>query len=339
MSDEGLPRSRAAAPLAILRGIYRVLAGWHNRLRGASDHGRTSNLSRDRTPGTPPVVLLVVSGIFLIAIIVASTWILVSHLLDRAIAVAERESSNITMVLAEHTDQAFQVMELAQISVIERMRALGVDSRDKFEGALSTHDTHLMLKDKIAGLPHVDGIAIFDAGGKLVNFSRSWPVPSFDVTQRDYFTAMQADANLQSFVGLPLRNRGTGTWAIAFALRVSAPNNEMLGFVVGVVELQYFEKLFAAIKLESGSSMALFRRDGTLLARHPRVDSLIGHSFGTNALSVRLVREAGYGVGRMAGVIDGEDRIIAAHAVRHYPPRVSVVPGSSSPSRVQPALV
>jgi hypothetical protein len=114
-------------------------------------------------------VLLFVSGVLLIALIVSGTWILVSQLRDRAIAVAERESSNITLVLAEQTDHAFQAMELAQASVIERISGLGIASRETFERSMSSHDVHLMLKDKIAGLPHVSGIAIFDAQGKLVN--------------------------------------------------------------------------------------------------------------------------------------------------------------------------
>jgi diguanylate cyclase (GGDEF)-like protein len=268
---------------------------------------------------SPPIILLCFCGLLLIAVIVLGTWVLASHLLDRAIAIAERESSNLTLVLAEQTDHAFQSMELAQTSVVERIRGLRLDSLDAFERSISGHDIHLMLKDKIGGLPHVSGIAIFDPRGKIVNFSRSWPAPEFDIMHRDFFQAMQSDPKLTSFVGAPLRNRGTGTWVISLARRVSGPNNEPLGFVVGIMELEYFEKLFHAIALEPGSSMALFRRDGILLARHPRVDSLIGRSFGANALSLRLVQATGRGVGRMAGIIDGEDRIIAAHAVRHYP--------------------
>jgi hypothetical protein len=190
--------------------------------------------------------MLLSLGILLIALIASGTWMLVSHLLNRAIAVAERESSNITLVLAEQADQAFQAMELAQVSVIERMQELGIASREDYQRQMSGHDVHLMLKDKIGGLPHVSGIAVFDTQGKLLNFSRYWPIPAFNVADRDYFKALQSDGHLTAFVSEPLRNRGSGTWVISLARKVSAPSGEFLGLVVGLIELEYFEKFFGA---------------------------------------------------------------------------------------------
>ena len=277
MSDQGAPESGADVPSSSARfpRLRRILSGWLGLLRSKVDRAetqveraKTSNANGGRR--SPPIALFLVPGILLVALIVSGTWMLVSHLRNRAIAVAERESSNITLVLAEQTDQAFRAMELVQASVIERMQGLGIASREDYERAMSGHDVHLMLKDKIGGLPHVSGIAVFDAQGKLVNFSRRWPIPAFNVSDRDYFKALASDAHLISFVSEPLRNRGTGTWVISFARKVSAPSGEFLGLVAGVIELEYFEKFFGTIALEPGSSIALFRRDGMLLARYPR---------------------------------------------------------------------
>jgi PAS domain-containing protein len=326
VSDRGAPgsvadRFRFSARFPRLHRLWSeslsLARGIAHRARPRLGKAKNSNTHHGRR--SPPIALLLGSGMLLMALIASATWMLASHLRDRALAAAERESRNITFVLAEQTAQAFQAMELAQASVIERMQRLGVSSREDYVQQMSHHDIHLMLKDKIGGLPHINGMAVFDAQGKLVNFSRSWPIPLFNVADRDYFKALTSDAHLTSFVSAPLRNRGNGTWVISFARKVNASNGEFLGLVVGLIELEYFEKFFGAIALEPGSSIALFRRDGTLLARFPRVDSLIGQVFGANALSIRLVEGSGHGVGRMAGVIDGKDRIIAAHAVAHYP--------------------
>ena len=57
--------------------------------------------------------------------------------------------------------------------------------------------------------------------------------------------------------------------------RVSGPNGEFLGIVAGVAELRYFEDFYQAISTE-GESVSLFRHDGTILARYPRVEKMIG---------------------------------------------------------------
>ena len=259
------------------------------------------------------------SGVLLIAAIVVGTWLSVSHSRNRALTDSERELGNITVAVAEQTDQAFGAMELVQLSVIERIRALGIASSDDYERLMSTHDVHVMLKHKISGLPHVSAIEIINAQGKLVNFSRNWPPPPVNVRDRDYFKALAAEPQLTSLISAPVRNRVTGTWTIYLARKVRAANGEFLGLVLGAIELQYFEKFFSTVALDPASSIALFRSDGVLLARYPRVDSLIGQNFGANALAMRLVKSTSRGVGRQVGIIDDQERIIAAHSVMHYP--------------------
>ena len=121
-------------------------------------------------------------------------------------------------VLAEQTDRAFQAVELVQKSLIERIQSLGVVSGEEFTRQMSSYDVHRMLKDKIAGLPQLDAVVMFNAQGNLVNFSRYWPIPAGNISDRVYFKALQSDAQLISTVSEPVRNRSTGTPAkLSFA--------------------------------------------------------------------------------------------------------------------------
>ncbi len=76
---------------------------------------------------------------------------------------------------------------------------------------MSGRDVHLMLKDKVSGWPHISSITLINAKGKLFNFSRFWPLPEIDVTDREFFKALKSDAGLTSFMGEPVRNRATGS--------------------------------------------------------------------------------------------------------------------------------
>lgn len=177
------------------------------------------------------------------------------------------------MVLAEHTDRAFQAVTLVEEALIEQMQSRGIVSADDYERRMSGYDVHLMLKDKAGGMPHVASLTLINSQGKLVNFSRLWPVPNIDASDREFFKVLKSDAQLTSYMGEPVRNRVTGTWTIHLARKVTGPHGEFLGLVLGAMEVEYFERYFGAIALGQDSSISLIRRDGTLLARHPHADA------------------------------------------------------------------
>ncbi len=44
-----------------------------------------------------------------------------------------------------------------------------------------------MLRAKLAALPHVGGLNLFNVKGRLINSSEMWPVADADITDRRYF--------------------------------------------------------------------------------------------------------------------------------------------------------
>ena len=106
--------------------------------------------------------------------------------------------------------------------------------------------------------------------------------PDVNVSDRDYFKALKADPNLESFVSTPVQNRGDGTWDIYLARRLNDPNGEFMGLILGAISLQYFENFFGATSLGEGSSVSLVREDGTLLARFPHSDRIGAATEGGN---------------------------------------------------------
>jgi len=160
---------------------------------------------------------LIAAGFALIILIALGTTALVLDFRSRTLADAERELTNTALILAEQSDRTFQALDVVEQSIIERVQAMGGASEVEYGRLMSTHDVNLMIKDKISGLPHVDAVALIDAGGKLVNTSRQWPTPSLDVADRDYFKVLKANGAPASFISEPLLNRVTGTWTLFLA--------------------------------------------------------------------------------------------------------------------------
>jgi diguanylate cyclase (GGDEF)-like protein len=272
-----------------------------------------------RIAGSRPILLLVLGCIVVAAAVTVTTVLLLSNLRDRAIADSERELQNTALVLAAQTDRAFQAIDLVESSVIERMQSLGIVSSEDFDRGMSTHETNAVLQDKLSGLPHIDVIALVNSRGTLINYSRGWPVPRNDLSDRSYFNKLKSDPQLTSFVSEPIRNRGTGTWTIYLVRKVTGPSGEFFGEILGGMQLQNFEDFYQSIALGDTSAINLFRRDGMLLARYPHVDPSIGRSFAGSNVFSKILAHADRGISRQRSGVDQEERLIAAAVVAHYP--------------------
>jgi hypothetical protein len=175
---------------------------------GAQDAGRSTIPALTRR--FRAVHLLVGCGLLLAAVVIAGAVGMIADLRDRALAASERELRNTALILADQTDRAFQAVELMESGLIERMKALGIATPEDFERTMSGHDVHLMLKDKVDGWPHIGSITLINSRGKLFNFSRFWPLPDIDVTDRDFYQALKSNPQLTSFMGAPVRARRRG---------------------------------------------------------------------------------------------------------------------------------
>jgi diguanylate cyclase (GGDEF)-like protein/PAS domain S-box-containing protein len=263
--------------------------------------------------------LIIICGIILVGIVIAATVSLLSNLYNHALDDKERALESLALVLAEQIDRSFQSIELIQMSEIERMQSLGVASVKDFERQMSGYDTHRRLNDRVSALPYIDAIVLTDSQGKLINFSRSWPIPNVNIPDRDPSEVFRSDPHLTSFVGQPMRSPATGSWIVPIVRKVTGPNGEFLGVMTGVMELQYFEQIFQAIANAPNGSFALFRRDGTLLVRYPRQEAAIGQSFPKTQVFANLLLRSNFGTVREIGPIDGQERLIAARVLSHYP--------------------
>jgi diguanylate cyclase (GGDEF)-like protein/PAS domain S-box-containing protein len=282
------------------------------------DHLAMPDKARSR-----PITLPIVCAVALIMAIAAGTSILLFHFRDRALADGERELTNTALILAEQSDQVFQAVDMVDKSIIEQMQSRGIISSEDFERQMSGQDMHLMLKDKISGLPYVASVSLFNSEGNLINFSRFWPIPALNVADQDHFKALKLDAHLTSVVSAPVLNQTTRTWHVYLARKITGPNGEFLGAVSGGLELKYFENFFGSIALGADSAIALFRRDGVLLVRHPRREAP-GTSFAKGELFKNVLSHSDHGVVRLTSPIDGEERLIAGYVLAHYPVVVAV---------------
>ena len=215
------------------------------------------------------MLVLILGMSVLILTIIGTNLIYLKTFRESALKSAEADLGRYTLTLSEQADRSFKSLDLVLSSVGDYLVRKGVSDTESFRHNIGDNETQLFLKDKISGLPQVDAVTLIDMNGKLLNFSRYYPIPDVNVSDRDYFQALKADPNLESFISKPVPNRGDGTWVIYLARRLNDPNGNFMGLILGAISLQYFENFFGVTSLGPGSSVSLTREDSMLLANFP----------------------------------------------------------------------
>ncbi|MEA2823239.1 MAG: hypothetical protein QOJ86_5243, partial [Bradyrhizobium sp.] len=284
---------------------------------GAADAGGMMALASVRRS---PIHWLILCGVLLIAAIVVGTAMMVGNFRERALSSSERELENTVLLLARHFDQQLGDAEVIQNSLVEYIYAAGIDTPEDYRRRMATEDVHLMLKAKLSALSYVGGVNLFDADGRLINASGVWPVPEVSVSDRAYFKVFTSSPQSPTVLIEPVYARVTGAWTTIIARKVTGTDGAFLGSISRGVEPAHFEKFFASLALGDGAAISMFDQNGTLLARHPHNEALVGRSFKGGAL-LELVRppRADHGTLRVKSPIDGEDRVGAVRRLSKFP--------------------
>lgn len=266
---------------------------------------------------------LFLAGSVCVAITIVAACVASWDLRDQRIADETKDTKNLAVALAEQTGRLVQAVDLVVQETQQMIPASGVTDPDQFRRAMVTEEVHRFLLDRLRSLPQANSISILDSAGMVVNSSRTWPVPSIDASGRDFYAYWREHNDSSIFIGVPILNKISGSWMIMVTRRVSGPGGAFLGIVAGFVELRYFEDFYRAISTEEGKAVSLFRRDGTLLARYPRIEKMVGEKLSTESSWYRQVA-AGGGTYRTPGYVGGEPRIVSVEPVSEYPLAINV---------------
>jgi signal transduction histidine kinase len=231
--------------------------------------------------------------------------------------------ANMGVILAEQTSRFMQAVDLVVTETRAKVTQNPVETPDDFKQLMGSEAVHLFLKSQLTSLPQADALSIASADGKIVNFSRSYPVPNIDISDRDYFQYFRDHGDAGAYISEPVINRGTGTWTFYLVRRINGRDGRMLGLALGAIEVRYLQDFYKAITLNEGGSVTLLRRDGRILVRHPDIEGLTGQSMPVRSPWYRLLDENG-GTYDSPGYFDGRPRVVSVHPLKDYPLVVDV---------------
>ena len=255
----------------------------------------------------------------LIAAITIGTTIMAGNFRERALTSSERELENTVLLLARHFDRELEDFAAVQKSIVTQILSAGTDSPEIFRGQMSTLEMHETLSAKVGGYSDVAGVNVFDVKGILINSSETWPVPDVNISDRAFFKSFKSGyADSPTLVEL-VHGRFTGTWATVFSHAVRGPKGEFLGVVTRAITPASFEEFFGSVALGEDAAISMYHRDGTLLARYPHIDAMIGRNFESGEVHRQILSKSDHGTIRLTSPIDGMERLASARKLGTFP--------------------
>ena len=132
---------------------------------------------------------LLLAGQFVLALVVAATTsLLVIQLRDHEMMAADHHLSSLALILADQGERAFEAVDLVETALLERIRNENLATPDVFRermSVLNSYEFWSPAPDRCRNWKRF----VIDADGNLMNTSRSWPVTTVNVRDRDYFRA------------------------------------------------------------------------------------------------------------------------------------------------------
>ncbi|WP_375414776.1 ATP-binding protein [uncultured Bradyrhizobium sp.] len=231
---------------------------------------------------------------------------------------ADRQIDRTRDVLTEHALKVFETLERSIAEINEVVRDMPDDRIAANEESL-----HRRFERLADSSEQVKSVWIFDRNGHALVNSLTYPTPTIDFSDRDYFKA-HVDREIGVYVGEVLRPRPPYGGAPFFGVsrRRSSPDGSFNGVIQASILPDYFSGFYARIGREAGSYAALIRDDGLILARYPEADRT---SLAPNGGLLQAIHEHTEGTISLVSAVDGIERTVAYRKVARFP--VYVVAG------------
>ncbi|MFK4490854.1 EAL domain-containing protein [Bradyrhizobium sp. USDA 336] len=266
-----------------------------------------------------PVLWLTLCGVFLVAGIFIATAVAIGEFRERTLANRERELENTVKLIARHFDQQFEDSEVVAADLIGQMNLPEITSPATFRERMSGPAANQMLRGNISSVSYLGDIAIYDAEGDLINWSRAQPLPKINISARAYFQSFKFNPAAEPVILESVRSLIIGKWTTVVARRLRGADGTFLGAMVRRIDPNSYQQYFASVALADGTAISLLDREGKMLARYPHAEELIGRNFKDGPLMQKALAEGGQQTLRGRSPVTGEERLGSAASLTHFP--------------------
>jgi len=213
----------------------------------------------------------------------------------------EQDTENLAVAFSQHADDS---LELARSPLADLVHEL--ETHDHEGGSQS--NLGLLMDGMLAASTRLRGLYVLDSVGNWVGATVDLPAHT-NYADREYFQYHAHSTSQDARLGAPVRSRSTGEWIIPVSRRYNNADGSFAGVVVATFESTYFSDYYQTAPIGEDGAVMLMDGDGSVLARSPFIEDVIGVKIVTDDLFGQGFKTADIGASRYVSPVDGVPRI------------------------------
>ena len=277
------------------------------RCKFSSDSGRFA-----------PTRWLLFCGFALMIAIAVGTALTIQQFRRNAIETGKQGLENAVLLLSRHFDQQLGDLAAAQNEVVAELEDKLNSRPGAFKSEMATLAVHELLRARVGRSQDSVGVDLFDSAGLLINSSEQWPSLNVAIGEKSYFRRFVEDETIAQVIDIA-PSPSSPLKSVVFARKILGRKGELLGILNLTIKQDFLEGFFASVRLGPDATIAMHRREGTLLARYPHVEAMLGQNFRSGPIEQRAVFETDSFTGQLNSPMDGRDRLVASRILTTVP--------------------
>ncbi|OLF53826.1 sensor domain-containing diguanylate cyclase [Pseudomonas chlororaphis] len=275
---------------------------------------KTDSTGEDTALESKRLPALAITLVFLVLVTVSILGIFAIQITNskaRELAQARLTSGNLAWSIAQQATDTFDEANLVLEELIER---IGDDS-----SPAALERTRKLLGKRVLATEQLHGLFFYDRQGNWVLSSFDFQPEAANNAERDYFKFHRENVTLTPRIGPALRSKTTGEWVIPFSRRVNDREGHFKGVVLATIKMAYFDTFFSRFSIDDKGAIFLALPQGTIIARRPFDEKLIGTSLAKSQIFSMYLPEAPADTVMVKSIIDGVDRLFGYRVLHKYP--------------------
>ncbi|MDB5806667.1 MAG: domain S-box [Betaproteobacteria bacterium] len=227
-----------------------------------------------------------------------------------AVRDGETGTRNLAKVVAAHAEQGIKAID-RNLATTEEVLLHWPSG-----GSPTPAQVNWLLGGRLRLNPNVLRLQILDSQDRITHEAAALPRQvEATVPSHAYFEWHRAHPPGLSHVSAPVKSRALGTTYIPVSRRLTTADGQFGGVIVAALDPRLLEEFYSSVETGPNGSIAILLRDGTLLARGPRMESRVGASLARTRLFRELLDQSPRGNFRQISLSDGVPRVFGYAAV------------------------
>ena len=246
----------------MLGAMSRALVG---RARREASLNRNIALAATARPGHRRSYAVAISSFLILSVLGALTlgWVLRTA----ALIEQQRNLDQLSTVVAEQVSRSLQLVDLTLQDAVHRLEIAAARAGTEPEAFLGNPEVRRILLEHGGRVGLLDGLTVIDAGGQVVNTSRSLGEGTVYVGDRQYFEALRHDAAPDLYVSTPAISRLTRVATVFVGRRLDFGTPAFKGIVLGAIAVDDLTAMLRQVAAGPHLVITLERQDRTVIAR------------------------------------------------------------------------